>query len=163
MWVWVEEGRDAVLATLRRATVEKIDDSGSQQILKKMRGLASERPEDIYRAQPHGFTSHPPAGSEGLYLSLGGRSDRIIALGFEHKDKRIKNLPQGGATLYDSEGNVIYAKVGNGIAIDAKKGKVYVKPEPGKFVFLGGDGETGTYEFVMTEGGPSINVKARTG
>ena len=30
-----------------------------------------------------------------------------------------------------------------------------------KIIYLGGDGSTGTYDFVMTASGPSINVKAR--
>ena len=38
---------------------------------------------------------------------------------------------------------------------------ITVVPKPGKMVFLGGDGQTGTYDFVMTASGPSINVKAR--
>lgn len=101
------EIQEGVFAQLRRGTLEKIDDSGSQQIIKRLRGLASERPEDVYRPQWHGFSSHPPAESEGLFLALGGRSDRIVALGFEHKDKRPKNLQEGGVALYDADGKRI--------------------------------------------------------
>lgn len=104
---WTPEGRDATLATLRRATLLEVDDAGTQQIIKRMRGLAAERPEDVYRAQPHGFTSHPPEGSEGLFLALSGRSDRMLGLGFEHKDHRPKSLPPGGAALYDANGKII--------------------------------------------------------
>lgn len=32
-----------------------------------------------------------------------------------------------------------------------------------KIIYLGGDGTTGTYDFVSTPSGPSINVKVRTG
>jgi hypothetical protein len=49
-WHWFPEGPDGVVAQLRRATLEETDDSGTQQILKKLRGLASERPEDVYRS-----------------------------------------------------------------------------------------------------------------
>lgn len=107
MWVWFPEGAEGMVATLRRGTVQKTDDSGTQQILKKMTGLRSEAFEDVYRPQPHGFSSHAPAGSEGLFLALGGRSDRLVALGFEHKDKRPKDLPEGGTVLYDADGNVV--------------------------------------------------------
>lgn len=166
------ENRDSTVGTLRRARVDKIDDSGAQQIMKKLLGLASEKPEDVYRAQGHGLSSYPPAGSEGLFLSLGGRADRLIGLGFEHKDKRIKNLKEGNTVLYDDKGNVVFAKGDNGLSVNAKTGtvevrsqtdKVTVKPGDGKFVYLGGDGTDGTYDFVMTESGPSINVKARIG
>lgn len=107
MWVWFPEGQDSLIATLRRGTVQKTDDSGTQQILKQMTGLKAESFEDVYRPQPHGLSSHPPAGSEGVLLALGGRSDRLLALGFEHKDKRPKNLPEGGTCLYDAAGNVV--------------------------------------------------------
>ncbi len=99
-WLYFPEGRDNVITTLRRATVLETDDSKSQQMLKRMRGLASEQFTDVYRAQSHGFTSHAFKESEGLYLALGGRSDRLIALGFEHKDKRIVDLPEGASALY---------------------------------------------------------------
>ena len=86
------ENRASTIGTLRRGTVQKIDDSGSQQIFRKLRGLKSEAPEDVYRPQSHGFSSHPPEGSEGLLLSLGGRADRMVALGYEHKDHRPKTV-----------------------------------------------------------------------
>ena len=107
MWVWLPEGRDSLISGYRRATVMKTDDSGSQQILKEMQGLASEVFSDVYRAQPHGFSSHAPKGSEGFFHALGGRSDRLIALGFEHKDKRPRNLPEGGVALYDADGKLL--------------------------------------------------------
>lgn len=107
MWVWFPEGQDGLVATLRRATVTRTDDSGTQQILKKMTGLASEQFEDVYRPQMHGISSHAPQGSEGVYLALGGRSDRLLALGFEHKDFRPKNTPEGGTILYNHTGDVV--------------------------------------------------------
>ncbi|WP_316224642.1 MULTISPECIES: phage baseplate assembly protein [unclassified Bradyrhizobium] len=172
MWVWFPEGQEGLIGSLRRATVQKIDDSGTQQILKKMTGLKTEIFEDVYRPQPHGFSSHPPSGSEGLYLALGGRSDRLLGLGFEHKDFRYRNLPEGQAVLYDHKGNVVLMQSDKGVRVAAKKGvvevsaqdsKVFVKPGAGQMVFLGGDGEDGSYGFVETDVGTSINVKAKVG
>lgn len=154
---WPPEGQDGVLASIRRARVQEVDDSGTQQIFKKMSGLASELPEDIYRPQSHGLSSNPPKDSEGLFLALGGRSDRLIALGFEHKDNRPKDTPSGQTVLYDDKGNVIFAKGSDGILIKAKAGIVAVDPG-GKNVYLGGDGKSGNYAKVMTESGPSSNV-----
>ncbi|WP_316196965.1 phage baseplate assembly protein [Bradyrhizobium sp. SZCCHNS3053] len=107
MWLWFPEGQEGVVATLRRATVLKTDDSGTQQILRKMTGLKTESFEDVYRPQMHGLSSHAPQGSEGVYLALGGRSDRLLALGFEHKDHRPKNTPEGGTILYNHTGDVV--------------------------------------------------------
>ena len=172
MWIWFPEGQEGLIGSLRRATVQKTDDSGTQQILKKMTGLKTETFEDVYRPQMHGFSSHAPRSSEGMFLALGGRSDRLLALGFEHKDARPRNLPEGNATLYDDKGNVVWAKGSNGVSLNAKTGvvevrsqdnKVTVKPGDGQIVYLGGDGTDGSYDFVSTVSGPSINVKARIG
>lgn len=129
MWVWFPEGAEGMVATLRRGTVQKTDDSGTQQILKKMTGLKSESFEDVYRPQPHGFSSHAPAGSEGLFLALGGRSDRLVALGFEHKDYRVKDIKEGNAVLYDDKGNVVFMRGADGVSVRAKEGKVEVISE----------------------------------
>jgi phage gp45-like len=163
MWVWQPEGRDSLIGTLRRGTSLDVDDSGTQQIIKNLRGLASEQFQDVYRPQPHGFSSNPPTGSEGIFLSLGGRSDRLLALGFEHKDKRPKNLPAGASVLYDAQGNVVRMMMANGIQIDASAGKVYVKPGGGQNVYLGGTGADGSYAPVSTVSGPAVNVLAKIG
>lgn len=164
------EGRDNLLGMIRRATLLNTDDSGSQQMMRKLRGLRSEFPEDVYRPQPHGLSSHPPSGSEGVLLALGGRSDRLLGFGFEHKDFRPRNLPSGATVLYDDKGNVVFlksalgivieAKVGD-LTIEAKDGKIVVKPSAGKNVYLGGNGADGTYAKVMTESGPAANVYAK--
>jgi len=58
-----------------------------------------------------------------------------------------------GVTLMDVNGHqVITTK--NSIAIAPKEGS-------GAIVYLGGDGSKGTYDFVSTPSGPSMNVKAR--
>lgn len=163
MFTWYPEGHDSLIGTARRATLQQVDDSGTQQIVKKLRGLASEQFEDVYRPQAHGLSSNPPVGSEGLFVALGGRSDRLLALGFEHKDYRPKNLPAGAAVLYDASGNVVRVKMTEGIHIDAAKGKVYVKPAAGQNVYLGGTGGDGTYALVVTVAGPAINVLAKIG
>src|SRR3954453_3278600 len=107
MWIWFPEGQEGLIGTLRRAAVQKTGNSGTQQILKNMTGLKSETFEDVYRPQPHGFSSHAPKGSEGVFLALGGRSDRLLALGFEHKDFRPKNTPEGAPILYNHTGDVV--------------------------------------------------------
>lgn len=173
------EGRDNLLGMIRRATLLDTDDSGSQQMMRKLRGLRSEFPEDVYRPQPHGLSSHAPAGSEGVLIALGGRSDRLLGIGFEHKDHRPRDLPRGATVLYDDKGNIVYLKSADGVAIEAKvgkvtieakageitieakSGKVSIKPSAGQNVYLGGDGADGTYARVMTESGPSANVFAK--
>jgi hypothetical protein len=140
MWAWFPEGQEGLVATLRRATVQKTDDSGTQQMLKKMTGLKSETFEDVYRPQPHGFSSHAPSGSEGLYLALGGRSDRLLAVGFEHKDFRPKDTPEGGTVLYNHTGDIIRVFKDNMDAVHSKV--INIKVGKG-FDVGGGDGGDG--------------------
>jgi phage gp45-like len=163
------EHDDAMRSKARRARIVKIDDSGTQQKA-DLRGLASDQPQKIVRILPHGFTSNPPLESEGVLLALGGRSDRLMFLGGEHKDHRQKNLKSGQAVLYDDKGNVVFSKGGDGISVNARTGvveirsqdnKVTVKPGSGQNVYLGGDGADGSYAKVMTESGASLNVYAR--
>lgn len=165
------EHDDALRSMIRRGRLLKLDDSGTQQKV-DLGGYKNERPKEIVRVQQHGISSYPRKDAEGVMLQLGGRSDRTVFIGGEHKDDRPKDLKEGNAVLYDNEGNVVWMKSGDGIHMTSKKGevelhskdsKVWVKPGDGKMVFLGGDGEDGTYSFVMTEDGPSVNVKAKVG
>ena len=157
---WWPEDQDAVRATLRRAAITKVDDTGNQQLL-NLQGLASDQPQKVVRVLPHGFSSNPPPQSEGIIKSLGGRSDRGMFIGGEHPQYRQKNLTSGAAVLYDQNGNIIFANMQNGIQISAKTGNVYVKAAG--TVYLGGTGSDGTYALVSTASGASTNVMAKIG
>lgn len=156
------EHDDTVRTIIRRARFIKLDDDGTQQKV-ELSGLKNEQMKKIVRVQAHGISSHPPKDSEAVIIQLGGRTDRTMVLGGEHKDKRPKNLTEGQAVLYDDKGNVVFAKGADGLAIHAKEGKVYVKPASGQNVYLGGDGSDGTYAKVETVSGPAMNVYARIG
>lgn len=169
--MWWPEDQDAVRAHLRRVAVVKVDDTGSQQLV-DLDGLASERWKGVVRLLPHGFSSNPPAGSEGMVLALGGRADRAMVLGLEDPKTRQKSIPAGTAVLYDDKGNVLFAQGKSGIAVNAKKGDVGVTSQSGNIfhdpgggiVYLGGTGnDGGLYAPVLTVAGPSINVYARVG
>ena len=68
--------------------------------------------------------------------------------------------------------NAAFINGPNGVVLQAtqappqvyiKNDKIYIYPKPGTMVYLGGDGASGTYDFVETASGPSTNVKALTG
>lgn len=153
---------DAIRTMIRRGTLTKVDDRGSQQLV-EARGFGGETFEDCYRPQAHGISSVPPVGSEGLLLALGGRADRTLMLGFEHKDSRIKDQKPGWTSLYDDKGNVVSLVGSGGMKVKAKEGKITVEPGAGQNVFLGGDGSGGGYQRVRTESGLSVNIYARVG
>jgi len=155
------ENRAGLLGLVRRATALGFDDSKAQQFITELRGLKGDAPRQVHRLQPFGLSAVPPSGSEGLVLALGGRSDRLLGLGFEHKDHRPKASAVGTAVLYDDKGNVIFVKGADGIEISASTGKVTIKPAAGQNVYLGGTGDDGTYAKVITESGPAQNVFAK--
>lgn len=102
---------------ITRAKLVDVDDSGSQQLL-TLEGLYGERFTKVYRFQPHGFSSVPAAGAEGVILRM-GETERMMAFGFEAKDLR----PKGNA----AETTHIYGKK---VVIEATeieiKGKVQI-------------------------------------
>ncbi len=151
---------DAHRPQLHILTLGALDDSGPQQ-LGSGTGFLNHPLGEAVRRQSFGLTSTPPAGAEGLFLSSGGRSDRGHMLGLEHPTYRLKGNPSGTTVLYDASGNAIRAYAASGLQIEAKAGGVWVKPQDGQKVFLGGDGKTGSYAPVMTSSGPSTNVFAR--
>lgn len=153
---------------ITRAEVTTVDDSKRGQLI-GLRGYAGETYTDVLRAQPHGFSSHPPVGAVGHFLRLGS-SDRLVSLGFE-TDKRPTASSAGTAVLYDSSGNVIFAKAADGIKLKAVAGGVMVEADTGTITLkrggltvtmsdtridLGGPGGGR----VMTEAGPSTKVFA---
>ena len=142
-----------------RASVSKVDDTGPQQLL-ELKGLQGQTIGEAVRIQHFGMTSNPPADAEGVVLSMGGGHDRALAVGIEDPKTRPTGLKTGATTLYDANKNRIDLNA-DGVAITAAGSKITVKPPSGGIVFLGGDGSTGTYDFVLTPSGPSINVKAR--
>ena len=77
-------------------------------------GMPGEEFKDHHRIGFHGFGYNPPKGAHAVGLSMHGRRDRALILGLEHQEKRQKNIPTGGACLYDASGNIIKAYGDNG-------------------------------------------------
>ncbi|GJE54585.1 phage baseplate assembly protein domain-containing protein [Methylobacterium thuringiense] len=139
---------DAVATMVRRASVKKVEDDGTQQIVTAT-GLKGEEFK-IYRQQGHGLSTVPPVGSEGYVTALGGRSDRMQFHQGEHKDHRPRKMKGGDTVLYDAHGNAIslveknIRHVSSGtITFTAPKiilnGEVHLGGEGGELVHRKGD------------------------
>lgn len=102
----INEHGDGLSGHLRRVRLIKTDDSGTQQKM-DLFGLKSEKLEEIVRVQNFGFHSNPPVDSEGVLMSLAGRSDRAMVIGVEDKNSRPKNRPVGSTAIYDKDGNIV--------------------------------------------------------
>lgn len=82
----------------------------------------------------------------------------------------VKLANDGSITSTDKGGSVIKQDGSGNVAISSTKKLTadmsdtsHVSVPANKILYLGGDGVTGTYDFVQTASGPSINVKARIG
>ena len=118
----LNEGYHQPPSQLSRVELTKTDDSGEQQLL-VAKGVADEvigGNEMVLKVQQHGFTSHAPKGSEGIVMSMGGNRDQHVMLGMENKDKRYKDLPEGGVAFYDGSGQAVLDGSGN-LTITVKK------------------------------------------
>lgn len=113
-----------------RFQIKSVDDSGDIQLI-DADGMTDESFTKIMRVYPHGFSSRSLPDSHMVAIGLGGRRDMLVALGGEHHEKRIKDLEEGESVLYDSEGNVIFMKLGKGISCNAKKGPVSIESKDG--------------------------------
>lgn len=149
---------DPILALLTRGRITEVDDADGNQRVSAV-GLAGTRYSEILRAQPHGFSSHPPIGSKGFLLALGGASQRALFLGGEDDSARPKGLPLGAAAIYDHAGNIVSVVEQNIRIVHAAK-VVVVAP---KVVVESPDirlGSEGAPNRVMTEAGPAVKVRA---
>lgn len=158
-----------------RFQVERVHDEGDVQLLTG-RGLAGERFADAFRLvrlQGHGMSTVPPVGSVGLAaFPFGGDRRRGYLLGLENIGSRPKSTPDGGAVLYDNNGNRLTLK---GDKSDWDHGNqnhhmrrvqkvkveagtwIWLHVEPGAGVYLGNGPP---FHKVMTEAGPSNHVYA---
>lgn len=144
--------RDA--STLTRGSLSAVDDAGATQFI-TVKGFRDETFAQVRRAQPHGFSSNPPLGAVGDFIRLGS-SDRLVALGFETAD-RPKSLPAGASVLYDSSGNLIFAKAGEGVRIKAVAGGVMVEADNGTITMKRGALTVTMSDTRIDLGGPGGN------
>lgn len=147
-----------------RAELVSLREEGGQQFA-TVKGFAGEQVNDALRLEPHGFASVPPAGAEGLLLTLGGRRPQPLLLGLEHPKHR-PTLPAGAAALYDSHGNIIKLLGSAGAEVKLDGPFVLTLKEVTivaerlviacEDIRLGGEGGTK----VMTQAGPAQFVRA---
>lgn len=87
-----------------RGVVNIVTDSFKQQNL-QVNLLAGETADDVERFQNYGHTSVPPAGSEAIVLSVGGKRQHLVAVVVDSKGTRLKDLKSGDSALYHLEGH----------------------------------------------------------
>ena len=152
------EHDDGLRSTTRRATIVKVDDKGSQQLV-DLNGMAGEKPKKVWRVQDFGFSSNPPKDSDGIIEQLGSRSDRTVYRDAGHEKHRPKRTPSGGVALYNDKGDIIrvfpdHADVVHSKKVNIRIGKGYKADHNGA-----GNSESDTSEDdLSSEDAKSISI-----
>jgi phage baseplate assembly protein V len=66
--------------------------------------LDGELQDDVPLALPFGLSGRPPVGSEGLVLSIMGKTSHRVAVGVDHASYRVVDELDGEMTIYNAHG-----------------------------------------------------------
>lgn len=105
---FVEPLKRRILLMTAKALIKTINDAGGIQTM-QITALAGET-RDVERYQDYGLSSHPPAGSQGIVLFLGGDRSHGIAIKVDAPLTRKKGLTEGEVALYTDEGDYLWLK-----------------------------------------------------
>jgi hypothetical protein len=144
---------------IRFGTVtEPSNDKGPHKLV---RGVADGKPLDFKAWETDGVESNPVKGSDVLILTPDGDDGKAVGLimppakdrtdGQAEGEKTYKNHKTGNEIRHDKDGGTVKLH---------KSGDIGVLPKGGNNVFLGSLDAAGTSP-VMTEAGPSRNVRAK--
>ncbi len=93
---------------------------GSAIQLVQAEALAGETLQDNELMQHYGYTSAPPAGTQGIVIPLGGKTAHGVIIATEHGAYRFKLQESGEVALYTDEGDHIYFKRGRILEIETE-------------------------------------------
>lgn len=124
------EIRGRVRGLIRRSTLGTLNVAGQLQTM-QAKTTADDVDDDVELFEPYGFTSGPPAGSEGLVLRVGGERGHSVALAFGKRSTRPSGVLQGEVSVYHESGAHVTLRT---------DGSIEVYPANGQAVKLGGEG-----------------------
>lgn len=108
--------RDKIILLAGRIVIASVNDSEKVQQL-QISALAGEAMDKVERFQHFGFTSNPPAGTEGIGLALGGNRDNMVVIATENRALRKKELAPGEAAIYTADGTYVHVKMNGQVEI----------------------------------------------
>lgn len=109
-----------------RCTLNSAKDDGL--LIGQYDALEGETIEDAERLENYGLTAHPPAGSEGVMLSVGGSRDHPVVIASEHREHRPEGIAEGETALYSMFKQIIHLDKDGNIHIKAPKG-IFIEAE----------------------------------
>ena len=101
--------KDRLYLLAGKAIIKAVNDGAPIQEL-RISALAGEAMDRIARMQEFGFSSNPPAGSEGVILALGANRENLVMIATENRNVRIKNLASGEMVIYTDDGTYLHLK-----------------------------------------------------
>lgn len=95
-----------------RGTITGVNDGAKMQEF-QVKGLAGEAVQRVERFQNYGFTSHPPASAEGVFVPLGGDRSCLACVAIDDRSSRLGSLGEGDVAVYRGGGDYIKFTDGN--------------------------------------------------
>lgn len=138
------------LNTTHRALLKKVNDDGDQQLV-DYTGVHGEEHTEVLRLQNYGYTSVPPADSEGVIHGLASR-DMPVVIGMEHPPSKPKGLKPGQTMVYDQKGTKVFLDNEGNLTVEANEIVTIKKAKEVKI-------ETADAVSIKT---PTVNIEATT-
>ena len=139
----------------RRGALTNSDSSGAGQVL-QMETLADDVDETEHM-EPYGFTSHPPAGSEGVVLHLGGDRGHPVALNVGSRGTRVTELESGEVAVYHQNGTTLRLSNDESVSLETPQGATVTITPAGQIAVTPAGGEV-----VQLGAGPGLAVARQT-
>ena len=98
-----------------------------------------------------GFSSNAPAGSDAVYICLGGDRSKTVVISTNHPGSRPRNLPSGASVQFDQGGSQVLLN---------NDGTILLKPSGDTVNVMGNIVATG--EITAMSGGAAIKLSAHT-
>lgn len=105
-----------IMHMVSRAKLTLIDDAQGLQ-RNQVAVLDGETRDNVERFQQYGLSSHPPAGSEVLMLSMGGSRDHPVIIAADDRKTRPADIKGGETVLYNNAGVSVLLKDDGSILI----------------------------------------------
>lgn len=116
------------------------EDAGARQLAFK--GRAGEVDDGVEHFETYGLTSSPPAGAQGVYLSIGGDPEHGVIICVGDRRVRIKTLKNGEVCLYHEGGSNILLNEDGGIVATSQEGATFALDKDGAIKGTAKEGQT---------------------
>jgi len=134
----IESMRTALRGLVQRVSLLALDATGSLHMA-TLTGMKGVKATNVVRHKEFGMSTVPPKGSEGYAHAIGGKSDRLVVHGLDHKDYGPRDLQEGDTQIYDA-GRSFLRMDANGITLERLDGKPITFKIGNMYLTLSADG-----------------------